>query len=400
MRAFHSSAPWAAALTIALQLTAPAAAAAADDSRSAPRAGTIGDAGATTVARWHAAARDAIARQKPNQQAALRVLAYLSLAQHQAAQALAAQRAPASEAEWSMLFDRVSADVLAGLMPAQAALFQATTATAAANAAVNETVAAAESIAAAVAAKILARAAADGFDMPGAGAAPDSANAWRSQLQPPRPPHLPALGRMQPFYLVAGDALRPAAPPAIDSAAFAAALDEVRTRSKESVGEGAARARRWEMTSGSLVAGYWDESALQLAAGARLNGPATSRVLALTLGATLDANIACHDAKYVYWTPRPSQVDPSIRPIIGLPNHPSYPSNHSCDSGAAAEVLALLFPAEAERLRARAVEAGESRIDAGLHYRFDLDAGLAIGRAAARAALGADGSQQVAEAGR
>jgi hypothetical protein len=254
MRAFHSSAPWAAALTIALQLTAPAAAAAADDSRSAPRAGTIGDAGATTIARWHAAARDAIARQKPNQQAALRVLAYLSLAQHQAAQALAAQRAAASEAEWSMLFDRVSADVLADLMPAQAALFQATTATAAANAAVGEKVAAAESIAAAVAAKILARAAADGFDMPG----PAPRRARERLAQPAaaaaRPPHLPALGACGRSTWSPATALRPAAPPAIDSAAFAAALDEVRARSKESVGEGAARARRWEMTSGSLVA--------------------------------------------------------------------------------------------------------------------------------------------------
>jgi membrane-associated phospholipid phosphatase len=83
-----------------------------------------------------------------------------------------------------------------------------------------------------------------------------------------------------------------------------------------------------------------------------------------------------------------------------LPKPPSYPSNHACDSGAAAEVLALLFPAEAERLRAARRRGGESRIDAGIHYRFDLDAGLAIGRAAARAALGTDGSQQVVEAGR
>jgi membrane-associated phospholipid phosphatase len=109
--------------------------------------------------------------------------------------------------------------------------------------------------------------------------------------------------------------------------------------------------------------------------------------MALTLGATLDANIACHDAKYTYWTPRPSQVDPSIRPIVGLPNHPSYPSNHACDSGAAADVLARLFPTQRVALQAMAREAAESRIDAGIHYRFDMDAGLAIGRAAAEAAF-------------
>jgi membrane-associated phospholipid phosphatase len=74
-----------------------------------------------------------------------------------------------------------------------------------------------------------------------------------------------------------------------------------------------------------------------------------------------------------------------------LPNHPSYPSNHACDSGAAAEVLATYFPSSAAELRAMAREAGESRIDGGIHYRFDLDAGLAIGRAAAAAALAALG---------
>jgi hypothetical protein len=42
------------------------------------------------------------------------------------------------------------------------------------------------------------------------------------------------------------------------------------------------------------------------------------------------------------------------------------------------------------------VQAGESRIDAGLHYRFDLEAGLQIARGAAAAALGQT-SMQVAE---
>ena len=113
----------------------------------------------------------------------------------------------------------------------------------------------------------------------------------------------------------------------------------------------------------------------------------TARMLAATMGATWDANIACHDAKYTYWTPRPSQVDPSIKPLIGLPTHPSYPSNHSCDSGAAAEVLGAYFPSRRDALWAMALEAGESRIDGGIHYRFDLEAGLAIARGSAAAAI-------------
>jgi membrane-associated phospholipid phosphatase len=101
----------------------------------------------------------------------------------------------------------------------------------------------------------------------------------------------------------------------------------------------------------------------------------------------LDALAAGHDSKYAYWVPRPSQVDPALRPVIGVPNHPSYPSNHSCLSTAAAGVLAHFFPAAAGDLRGTAVEAGVSRIHAGLHTRTDVDAGESIGRAVADAAI-------------
>jgi hypothetical protein len=42
-----------------------------------------------------------------------------------------------------------------------------------------------------------------------------------------------------------------------------------------------------------------------------------------------NAAISCGDAKYFYFTPRPSQVDPSIKTEIALPNFPSYTSGHS-----------------------------------------------------------------------
>jgi membrane-associated phospholipid phosphatase len=151
------------------------------------------------------------------------------------------------------------------------------------------------------------------------------------------------------------------------------------------------------MTSGSLVAGFWDETAVELARREGLSGPDTARALALVMGATMDANIACHKVKYTHWVPRPSQADPSIRTLIGLPNHPSYPSNHSCDSMAAATVLGRLFPRHHPALEAMAHEAGESRVDGGIHYRFDVEAGEGIGRAAAAAALKAAGATTVAE---
>lgn len=348
--------------------------------------------GASAVLLWHAAARDAIVRQRPNQQVALRLLAYLSLAQQRAAEALTASTGKPREAEWSAAFDAASADTIGALLPAEAPAMRALASALAASRkepTPNGDAERAQEIGRKAASQTIERAVADGFDSPWRGELPSDATRWHSLLEPARPPHLPALGSMKPVFLGSGSASRPAPPPAVGSAAFDTALAEVRTRASSSAPEGLARARRWEMATGSLVAGFWDEVAISLAARNGLSGATTARVLATTMGAAMDANIACHDAKYTYWMPRPSQVDPSIKPRIGLPNHPSYPSNHSCDSGAAADVLGKLFPAYHQALASMAIDASESRIDAGIHYRFDMDAGLAIGRAAASAALAA-----------
>ena len=87
---------------------------------------------------------------------------------------------------------------------------------------------------------------------------------------------------------------------------------------------------------------------------------------------------------------RPSQADPGITLPISLPNHPSYPSNHAVIDGAVAGILEAAFPAETKRLEQIAEEAAISRLYGGIHYRFDKDAGMALGRAAAAKALAAD----------
>jgi hypothetical protein len=96
--------------------------------------------------------------------------------------------------------------------------------------------------------------------------------------------------------------------------------------------------------------------------------------------AMFDAQIACHDSKYVYWVPRPTQLDPNIRLAIGVPNHPAYPSNHACISGVAGLVLDAQFPDARGRYFAMGKQAGESRIYAGIHYRIDVDEGYVIAR--------------------
>jgi hypothetical protein len=61
-----------------------------------------------------------------------------------------------------------------------------------------------------------------------------------------------------------------------------------------------------------------------------------------------------------------------------VPNHPSYPSNHACISGASALILDAQFPDEHGRYFAMAREAAESRIYGGIHYRIDIDEGFKI----------------------
>jgi membrane-associated phospholipid phosphatase len=102
-------------------------------------------------------------------------------------------------------------------------------------------------------------------------------------------------------------------------------------------------------------------------------------VYALLAAVSCDAFVANHESKYTYWYVRPPQLDSSIVPSIPLPNHPSYPSNQAAFSAARMHVLAYLFPEHADEARAVALEAGESRVWAGIHYRTDLNAGFPRG---------------------
>jgi hypothetical protein len=157
-------------------------------------------------------------------------------------------------------------------------------------------------------------------------------------------------------------------------------MAEVRRHTAEPTDESRRIAKFYDMTTGTLAAGFWNERATELVRRDRIGGRQATIVLATMNAAIMDALVACHDAKYVYWVPRPSQADPAIKPLIGVPNHPSYPSNHSCLSTAASQVLAHFFPQDRARLEGIGTEAGVSRIYAGLHYRFDVDAGEEIGR--------------------
>jgi hypothetical protein len=238
----------------------------------------------------------------------------------------------------------------------------------------------------------------DGSDAAWDHVIPTGPGYWRSSAT--AEPVTPMLGHVRPFFLESGSQLRPVAPPSFGSPEFVAALAEVRWFSDNRTPDQAKLASDWSYSGGTIrMPGYWNEVAAELI----LAGPRglqrerkAAIVFSLLNAAMMDATIACFDAKYIYWYIRPSQADPLIKLATSLSNHPSYPSSHSCTSGAGAEILATLFPADAARLYATAAEIGFSRLVGGLHYRFDIDVGHRMGVQAARIALASGRRQLVA----
>ena len=196
-----------------------------------------------------------------------------------------------------------------------------------------------------------------------------------------------SLHGVRPFFLTSASQLRSPPPPAFGSPEFLTALAEIRQISDTRTPEQTALAVYWATGAGPFTA-----SSLNLIANAMIRAHhrterEAARILAYANAAAFDAQIACWDAKLFYWYIRPSQADPMITLPISLPNHPSYPSGHSCITGALMTVLIDAFPSEREALEQIITDAGLSRMYGGLHYRFDVTAGQDIGRAAAALAL-------------
>ncbi len=238
-----------------------------------------------------------------------------------------------------------------------------------------------------VGAETIARAQSDGFDLLWTGSVPVGPGLWFSSAKPPQPPANAQLPGMRPFFLTAADQFRPAPPPTFGSPAYLAALAEVRGISDTRTAEQANTALFWARGAGtSSIGGLWNTIAAGWIKESGLREREATHLFALLDAAMMDAAIGCWDAKLTYWFIRPPQADPLITliPAIGLPNHPSYPSAHSCFSGAAAEMLSAFFPAKTDSLNAMVTEAGLARMYAGIHYRFDVDVGQQLGRQVAR----------------
>ena len=224
----------------------------------------------------------------------------------------------------------------------------------------------------------------DRFTTPWTGTVPTGPGMWIANGTPAGA----TFGGVKPWLLTSGDQFRPPPPPAWQSQAFLADLAEIRNLSDNRTAVQLEMAVFWNFPTGTFTPpGYFNVAAVDYIRAYGLDERAATRALALMHAAMMDALIGCWDAKYHYWTIRPYQVDAAITRPIGSPNHPSYPSGHSCQSAAAATVLTALFPERAAELDGWLTDAGVSRLYAGIHYRFDITAGNVLGRSVALWAL-------------
>jgi hypothetical protein len=197
------------------------------------------------------------------------------------------------------------------------------------------------------------------------------------------PPIGISLGQSRAWLLDSAAQFRPAPPPTYGSPAFQAALEEVRRVARERTPEHTKVAQRWNAADPWAL---WNETASAALRRHRASDADAARVLAVLNVAASDAVIACFEAKYHYWTIRPSQADTTLvlADSVGLPNFPSYPSGHACSAGAFDAVLGHFFPQDRAEFTRIAEEQAMSRLYGGIHYRFDNDGGLALGRVVAR----------------
>ncbi|MDX6232100.1 MAG: hypothetical protein QOH68_1075 [Nocardioidaceae bacterium] len=207
-------------------------------------------------------------------------------------------------------------------------------------------------------------------------------------------------------------------PPALTSAAYAAAWNEVRGVGDAAIPDSAALAtyRFWAFGGGtSQPAGAWLKVADSVSVSQRLSLPNTARLFALMSLALADTVAPSYATKYEYRAWRPTTAireadtdgnddttaDPTWSPRAGtVGSSPEHASGHSSFSGAAATVLAGFFcrddiafalTSEGSSMPTRtytgfdaaAAEAGRSRVLGGLHFEFSNQAGLTLGRGVA-----------------
>jgi membrane-associated phospholipid phosphatase len=208
--------------------------------------------------------------------------------------------------------------------------------------------------------------------------------AWKSMENSPRPPMLAMYGNVMTWNMDRKNLtdISCSVPPLkTNSAEFKAQVAEVKSYTDNPTREHIAIVHYWADGAGTHTPpGHWNQIAEKYIVAAKQSEVRMARNYALLNTAMMDAAVSCWYTKSFYYCPRPSQMDPSIKTLTGLPNFPSYTSGHSTFSAAASTVLSYLFPDGASTFQAQADEASKSRLYGGIHYKMDCEGGLKIGK--------------------
>ena len=228
------------------------------------------------------------------------------------------------------------------------------------------------------------------------------------------PPAFAAAGFTQtshvaPFVLMRASQFRPAPPPALTSANYAADFNEVKSlgelNSTTRTADQTAIGRFWGAAPIWIV---WNQIADQAAVGFGNSLEQNARLFAQLNTTLADSAIALYDAKYAFHRWRPitaitasdqgnpnTAADPNWVPLANTANDPSYPGAHATFSQAGATVLEDFFGTDVfsfsltnasvgitrsfTSFSQASDEASASRIFAGQHFRYDEEAGQTLG---------------------
>lgn len=209
---------------------------------------------------------------------------------------------------------------------------------------------------------------------------------WKSLDGPARPPMLPFFGNVKGWFLTpaqfASERTTLGPPPSTSSEQMQKELAEVKDVTDNADREKLRIVHFWADGAGTYTPpGHWNDIAAEYIRDANFSEVRAARAFAYLNAAMHDAAVGCWGVKYYWFNPRPSQLDPSIKTLTGLPNFPAYTSGHSTFSAAASTVLSYLFPNGASEFNKYLEEASISRLYGGIHYRSDIEKGKTHGTA-------------------
>jgi hypothetical protein len=218
---------------------------------------------------------------------------------------------------------------------------------------------------------------------------------------------------IRPFAVNDYAQFRPGPPPALDTAGYAADLNEVKA-----IASTTSTLRTAEQTE---VARFfteppppwsWRNRSRFTTASASLVDNA--RLIAMLEVISADALGACFDAKYAYnfWRPTSAirladtdsnpvtEADPAWTPFVSTPNHPEYPAAHGCSDGAMAEAIRSFYGTKQVRFAFDSTitatthdyestddlvrDVRNGRVWGGMHFRHSAVVGTELGKEVAK----------------